>query len=210
MRTSEAFWSRKEFGMGCRHTQLMRCWFPLSWRNIVDALMSVHACNAASRGYTMGKVRPAFITRALASSATPPAGWARILHRLVKRVISEATFAAPEHGHVRPEQEHTPAKASYAGPFQAASHSAIWAAAYLLCSPSCLRVVVSRLRFCLILFLSFYILNFYIKCRKSPRAEGMFTERPRKKGKRYLNCTPNKSRHHEPILLLLVFNSVQL
>jgi len=55
----------------------------------------------------------------------------------VKLVISEATFAAPEHGHARPEQKHTPAKASYAGPFQAtASHSAIWAGAYLLCSTS--------------------------------------------------------------------------
>jgi len=58
----------------------------------------------------------------------------------VKLVISEATFAAPEHGHARPEQKHTPAKASYASPFQAAvSHSAIWAAACLLCSPSCIR-----------------------------------------------------------------------
>jgi len=84
----------------------------------------------------MGKARPAVIARALASSATPPAGRARILHRLVKLVISEATFAAPGHGRARPEQKHTPAKASYAGPFQAAaSHSAIWAAAYLLFSP---------------------------------------------------------------------------
>jgi len=40
--------------------------------------------------------------------------------------------------------------------------------------------------------------------------EGMVTERPRKKGKRYLNCTPSESRLHEPILLLSVFNSVQL
>jgi len=38
------------------------------------------------------------------------------------------------------------------------------------------------------------------------REEGMVTERPRKKGKKYMNCTPSKSRHHEPILLLLVFN----
>jgi len=86
----------------------------------------------------MGKARPAVIARALAFSATPPAGRARILHRLVKLVISEATFAAPGHGHARPEQKHTPAKASYAGPFQAAaSHSAIWAAACLLFSSSC-------------------------------------------------------------------------
>jgi len=55
----------------------------------------------------------------------------------VKLVISEPTFAAPDHGHARPEQKHTPAKASYASPFQAmAIHSAIWVAAYLLCSPS--------------------------------------------------------------------------
>ena len=38
----------------------------------------------------------------------------------------------------------------------------------------------------------------------------MVTERPRKKEKRYLNCTPSKPRPREPILLLLVFNSVQL
>jgi len=38
----------------------------------------------------------------------------------------------------------------------------------------------------------------------------MVTERPRKKVKLYLNCTPSKSRPHEPILLLSVFNSVQL
>jgi len=77
----------------------------------------------------MGKARPAVIARALVSSVTPPAGRARILHRLVKLVISEATFAAPGHGLARPEQKHAPAKASYAGPFQAAaSHSAIWAA----------------------------------------------------------------------------------
>jgi len=55
----------------------------------------------------------------------------------VKLVISEATLAAPEHGRARPEQKHTPAKASYAGPFQeAASHSATWAPACLLFSPS--------------------------------------------------------------------------
>jgi len=41
------------------------------------------------------------------------------------------------------------------------------------------------------------------------RRGGMVTERPRKKGKRYFNCTPSKSRPHEPILLLSVFNSVQ-
>jgi len=85
----------------------------------------------------MGKTKPAVIAQALASSATPPAGRARILHRLVKLVISKATYAAPGHGRARPEQKHTPAKASYAGPFQAAaSHSAIWAAACLLISPS--------------------------------------------------------------------------
>jgi len=55
----------------------------------------------------------------------------------VKLVILGATFAAPEHGHARPEQMHTPAKASYAGPFQAAaSRSAIWVAACLLCLQS--------------------------------------------------------------------------
>jgi len=55
----------------------------------------------------------------------------------VKLVISEATLAAPEHGRAQPEQKHTPAKASYAGPFQAAAiHSATWAAACLLFSPS--------------------------------------------------------------------------
>ena len=128
MRTSEAFWSSKEFGIGCRHTQLIWCWFPLSCRNVIDALMSMHPCNATSRGYTMGKARPAVIARALASSATlfvcfvclatPPAGWTRILHRLVKLVILEATFTAPEHGHARPEQKHTLAKASYAGLFR--------------------------------------------------------------------------------------------
>jgi len=77
--------------------------------------MSAHACNAASRGYTMEKARPAVIARVLASSATPPAGRARILHRLMKLVISEATLTAPGHGRARPEQKHTPAKASYAG-----------------------------------------------------------------------------------------------
>jgi len=74
----------------------------------------------------MGKARPAVITRALASLATPQAGRARIRHWLVKLVISEATFTAPWHGRAWPEQKHTPAKTSYAGPFQAAaSHSAI-------------------------------------------------------------------------------------
>jgi len=85
----------------------------------------------------MGKAKPAVIARALASSAMPLAGRARILHRFVKLVISEATYTAPGHGRARPEQKHTPAKASYAGPFQAAaSHSAIWAAACLLFPPS--------------------------------------------------------------------------
>jgi len=46
-------------------------------------------------------------------------------------------LAAPEHGRARPEQRHTPAKASYSGPIQAAaSHSATWAAACLFFSPS--------------------------------------------------------------------------
>ena len=89
MRTSEAFWGRKEFEMGCGHTQLMCCRFPLSQRNVVDVLMSVQACNTASRGYTMGKARPTVIARALASSATSPAERARILHRLVKLVVSK-------------------------------------------------------------------------------------------------------------------------
>jgi len=84
----------------------------------------------------MGKAGPAVIARELTSSAALPAGRARILHWLVKLVISEATFAAG-HSRARPEQKHTPDKASYAGPFQAAaSHSAIWAAACLLFSPS--------------------------------------------------------------------------
>jgi len=48
-----------------------------------------------------------------------------------------------EHGHARPEHKHTPAKASYASPLQAtASHSAIWAAAFLLCSPSRASILV--------------------------------------------------------------------
>ena len=54
----------------------------------------------------MGKAKPAVITRALASSATPQAGRARIRHWLVKLVISETTFAAPWHGRARPEQTH--------------------------------------------------------------------------------------------------------
>jgi len=94
----------------------------------------------------MGKARPAVIARALESSATPPAGRAHIRHRLVKHVILEATFAAFWHGRARPEQKHTPAKASYAGPFQAAaSHSAIWAAACLLFSTS--RASISVMSF---------------------------------------------------------------
>jgi len=52
----------------------------------------------------------------------------RILHLLVKLVISEVTSAAPGHGRAQPEQKYTPAKASYTGPFQTAvSHSAILA-----------------------------------------------------------------------------------
>jgi len=98
--------------------------------------MSMQACNAASRGYTMGKARPAVITRAVASSETPPAGRARIRHRLEKLVISEATFAAPWHGRARPKQKHTLAKVSYASPLQAAaSHPAIWTAACPLFLP---------------------------------------------------------------------------
>jgi len=50
----------------------------------------------------MGKARPVVMAWALASSATPPAGRTRILHRLVKLVILEATFAAPGHGRARP------------------------------------------------------------------------------------------------------------
>jgi len=66
----------------------------------------------------MGKARPVVIARVLASSATPPAGQAHIRHLLLKLVISEATFAAPWHGREWPEQKHTPAKASCAGPIQ--------------------------------------------------------------------------------------------
>ena len=69
----------------------------------------------------MGKARPAVVVWALASSATPPAGRARIRHRLVKLVISKATFVVPWHGRVWLEQQHTPAKASCAGWFQADS-----------------------------------------------------------------------------------------
>ena len=86
------------------------------------------------RVYTMRNARPAGIARALVSSATPPAGRARIRRRLLKLVISEATFAAPWHGRARPEQKHTPAKASCSGPFQAAA--AAWTAACPLSSPS--------------------------------------------------------------------------
>jgi hypothetical protein len=71
-----------------------------------------------AEGYTMGKARPVVIVRVLASSAMPPAGQARIRHLLLKLVISEATFAAPWHGREWPEQKHTPAKASCAGPIQ--------------------------------------------------------------------------------------------
>jgi len=38
----------------------------------------------------------------------------------------------------------------------------------------------------------------------------MVTKRPKKKGKRYLNCTPSKSRPHEPSLPLLVFTESTL
>ena len=54
----------------------------------------------------MGKARPTVIARALACSATTPAGRTRIRHRLVKLVISEATFATPWHGRAQPEQTH--------------------------------------------------------------------------------------------------------
>jgi len=40
----------------------------------------------------------------------------------------------------------------------------------------------------------------------SDSPEGMVAERPRKKGKRYFNCTSRKSRLHRPILLLSVIN----
>jgi len=53
-------------------------------------------------------------------------------------------------------------------------------------------------------FLFLWLSNWFDCC------EGMVAERPRKRGKRYLNCTPSKLRPHRPILLLLVFNSVQL
>jgi len=76
----------------------------------------------------MEKARPAVIARALASSATPPVGRARIRCRLLKHVIPETTFAAPWHGRARPLKKHTPSKASCACLFQAAaSHSAAWA-----------------------------------------------------------------------------------
>jgi len=79
----------------------------------------------------MGKARPAVITWVLASLAPTPAGRARILHQLVKLVISEATFVAPGHG----REKHTPAKTSYERPLQAAvSHSAMWVAVCLLFS----------------------------------------------------------------------------
>ena len=48
------------------------------------------------------------------------------------------------------------------------------------------------------------------KTNYSTFEEGMVTERPRKKERIYLNCTPSKSRPHELILLLSVFTSVQL
>jgi len=40
----------------------------------------------------------------------------------------------------------------------------------------------------------------------SESPEGMVAEMPRKKGKRYFNCTSRKSRLHRPILLLSVIN----
>jgi len=49
--------------------------------------------------------------------------------------------------------------------------------------------------------------------RSSPEhisLEGILAERPSKKEKRHLNCTPSKSRLHVLILLLSVFNFVRL
>jgi len=98
----------------------------------------------------MGKARPTVIARALACSATTPAGRARIRHRLVKLVISEATFATPWHGRAQPEQKHTPAKASYAGPFQAAvSHSAIWGGRL----PALFAITFLYFSICLVMYL---------------------------------------------------------
>jgi len=105
------------------------------------------------RVYTMRNARPAGIARALASSATPPAGRARIRRRLLKLVISEATFAAPWHGRARPEQKHTPAKASCSGPFQAAA--ATWAAACPLSSPSHVTCIVPQ--FYMYIYIHIYI-----------------------------------------------------
>jgi len=52
-----------------------------------------------------------------------------------------------------------------------------------------------------------------VATRSSPEyisLEGILAERPRKKEKRHLNCTPSKSRLHVLILLLSVFNFVRL
>jgi len=43
----------------------------------------------------------------------------------------------------------------------------------------------------------------------SGSTEGMVAENPRKRGKRYLNCTQSKSRIHGLILRLLMLTSVQ-
>jgi len=56
----------------------------------------------------MGKARPAVIARALASSVTPPAGRARIRHRLVKTRHFGGHVRSAWHGRARPEQKHTP------------------------------------------------------------------------------------------------------
>ena len=65
--------------------------------------------------------------------------------------------------------------------------------------------------------LSFQLWNSIRKCHPKwdwlyilGSGEGMGAERPRKKEKRFLNCMPSKSRPRRSILLLLVFNSVQL
>ena len=48
-----------------------------------------------------------------------------------------------------------------------------------------------------------------VHVRWRPSGEGIVAERPKKKGKRYLNCMSSKSRLHAPILLLSVIHSTQ-
>ena len=52
------------------------------------------SCNTASRGYTMGKAKPAVIARALASSATPPAGRASYVGPFQAAASHSAIWAA--------------------------------------------------------------------------------------------------------------------